>query len=177
MVAGHQVTFVADVRAIAAALPEVRPTVWGAVPRVWEKLKSALEAGGIDDPAQLPEEAKAAVRTKIGLDQVRWLVSGAAPIPVEVLEYFGALGLPICELWGMSELSCCATINPPQDIRIGTVGTALPGVEIRLAADGELLVRGPTVMKGYRDDPAKTAEAVVDGWLHTGDVATIDEDG
>jgi len=177
MGAGYEVTFVADMRAIAAALPEVRPTVWGGVPRVWEKIKSALEAAGFGDPAALPEEARAAVRARIGLDQVRWLVSGAAPIPVEVLEYFLALGLPIRELWGMSELSCCATINPQDDIRIGTVGTALPGVELRLAADRELLVRGPTVMKGYRGDAAGTAEAIADGWLHTGDVATIDDDG
>ncbi len=105
-------------------------------------------------------------------------MSGAAPIPVEVLEYFLALGLPICELWGMSELSCCATINPTDDIRIGTVGVALPGVELRLADDGELLVRGETVMKGYRGMPDKTAETIdADGWLATGDIATIDDDG
>ena len=92
------------------------------------------------------------MRAKLGLDQARWLVSGAAPIPVEVLEFFLALGLPICEVWGMSELSCCATINPPDGIRVGTVGPAIPGVELRLADDGELLVRGPTVMRGYRND-------------------------
>jgi long-subunit acyl-CoA synthetase (AMP-forming) len=177
MVAGHEVTFVADMRTIATALPEVRPTAWGGVPRVWERLKSGLERAGIGDPDRLPEEAKAAVRAKIGLDQAHWLVSGAAPIPLEVLEYFLALGLPIAELWGMSELSCCATINPANDIRIGTVGTALPGVELRLAGDGELLVRGPVLMKGYRGEPGMTAEAIVDGWLHTGDVAAIDADG
>jgi long-chain acyl-CoA synthetase len=177
MAYGVQVTCVPDARAIAAALPEVRPTIWGAVPRVWEKMKAALEAGGVTDPAALPPEARAAVRAKIGLDEVRWIVSGAAPIPVEVLEFFLALELPICELWGMSELSCCATCNPPDDIRIGTVGVALPGVHLRLADDGELLVSGKTVMKGYRGDPEKTAEAVIDGWMHTGDIATIDEDG
>ncbi len=177
MASGLQITCVPDARAIAQALPEVRPTVWGAVPRVWEKLKAALEAGGVTDPAALPDEARAAVRAKIGLDEVRWVVSGAAPIPVEVLEYFLALELPVCELWGMSELSCCATINPPDDIRIGTVGVALPGIELRLADDGELLVRGGTVMKGYRGEPEKTAEAVIDGWMHTGDIATIDDDG
>ena len=72
----------------------------------------------------------------------------------------------------MSELSCCATINPLDDIRIGTVGKAIPGVELKLLDDGELLVRGPIVMKGYRKDPEKTAEAIdADGWMHTGDVA------
>jgi long-subunit acyl-CoA synthetase (AMP-forming) len=177
IVCGHQVTFVADPRAIAAALPEVRPTVWGAVPRIWEKLKAGLEAAGIADPSALDDPAKAAVRAKIGLDQARWLCSGAAPVPVQVLEYFMSLGLPICEVWGMSELSCCATINPRDDIRIGTVGPALPGIELMLGEDDELLVRGPTVMKGYRNDPDKTAEALAGGWLHTGDVATIDADG
>ena len=121
---------------------------------------------------------KADVRARLGLDQARWLQSAGAPIPPSVLEYFGALGLPICEFWGMSELSCCATINPLDDIRIGTVGKAIPGVELKLLDDGELLARGPLVMKGYRRDPEKTAQAVdAEGWMHTGDVATIDEDG
>jgi long-chain acyl-CoA synthetase len=121
---------------------------------------------------------KAGVLAKLGLDQVRWSVSGAAPIPVSVLEYFGNLGLPICELWGMSELSCCATVNPQDDIRVGTVGKALPGVELKLLEDGELLVRADTVMRGYRNQPEKTAEAIDDeGFMHTGDIATIDEDG
>jgi long-chain acyl-CoA synthetase len=190
IVYGATLTSVADARQVVAALPEVRPTAWGAVPRIWEKLKAGLEAKGIADPSVLPEEQKAAVRAAVGLDQAEWLISGAAPIPNEVLEYFLALGLPICELWGMSELSCCATINPPDDIRIGTVGKAIPGVELKLLGAptdagepgrplvGELLVNGPLVMKGYRRDPEKTAEAVdADGWLHTGDVAEIDDDG
>ena len=100
------------------------------------------------------------------------------PIPPEVLEYFGALGLPISEVWAMSELSPIATINPLDDIRIGTVGKAIPGVELKLLDDGELLARGPILMKGYRKDRGKTAEAIdAEGWFHNGDVATIDEDG
>jgi long-subunit acyl-CoA synthetase (AMP-forming) len=130
------------------------------------------------DPDAMPASAKAAVRANLGLDQAEWLISGAAPIPVAVLEYFLALGLEICEVWGMSELSCCATVNPPGDIRIGTVGKALAGTELKLGGDGELLCRGPLVMKGYRNDPEKTSEAIdADGWLHTGDIAEIDEDG
>jgi len=87
------------------------------------------------------------------------------------------LAIPVVELWGMSE-SPCGTINPPGAIRIGTVGTALPGVQLKLAGDGELLLAGPIVMKGYRNDPARTAETIdPGGWLHTGDLAAIDADG
>jgi long-subunit acyl-CoA synthetase (AMP-forming) len=176
MMFGHTVTYVPDQKAVVAALPEVRPTVWGAVPRVWEKIKAALEAKGITDPSALPEETRQGVRHLIGLDDVRWAVSGAAPIAPEVLRFFAGLGLPICELWGMSELSCCATINPPEDIRIGTVGKALPGIELSVAEDGELLVRGPLLMRGYRGQPGKTAETIdAGGWLHTGDVVTMDD--
>ena len=175
---GATITAVADVRQVVGVLPEVRPSAWGAVPRIWEKMKASLEAKGITDPSVLPDAVKASVRAQLGLDEAQWLLSAAAPIPPAVLDYYHALGLPICEFWGMSELSCLATINPLNDIRIGTVGRALPGVELKGLDDGELLVRGPIVMKGYRKDPEKTAQAVdVEGWLHTGDVATIDEDG
>jgi long-subunit acyl-CoA synthetase (AMP-forming) len=219
MVFGLQVTCVADIRTIAAALADIRPTIWGAVPRIWEKFKAALEVridteadpqrkqalqwavatgltkvqaeqaaingdGPGPDDALLAEYAKAdelvlsKIRRQIGLDDVHWSVSGAAPTSIDVLEFFSAIGLPICELWGMSELSCCATINPPDRIKLGTVGPAMPGVELAIADDGELLCRGPLVMRGYRNEPQKTAEAIdSDGWLHTGDVATIDDEG
>ena len=87
------------------------------------------------------------------------------------------LGLPICELWGVSETSCCATCNPADGIKLGTVGPPIRGVELQLADDGELLVRGELIMAGYRNDPERTAEAFDDDWLRTGDVATIDDDG
>ena len=175
---GFTITSIADPRTIVQHLPEVRPTVWGSVPRIWEKIKAALEAQGMSDPAALPEEVKAGVRAKLGLDEVQWVIAGAAPTPVEVLEFFDGLGLEICELWGMSELSCCATINPPGAAKFGTCGPAIPGVEVKLADDGELLCRGGIVMAGYRGDPAKTAEAIDDdGWMHTGDIAEIDDDG
>jgi long-subunit acyl-CoA synthetase (AMP-forming) len=168
MLYGQEATVVPDPREVVAALPEVRPTVWGAVPRIWEKIKAALEAAGVTDPAALSEAERAAVRERLGLDQCRWAVAGAAPTPVEVLDYFIALGIPVLELWGMSELSCIATLNPPGRIK----------VEVKLAADGELLCRGPIRMLGYRNEPAKTAEAIGDdGWLRTGDVAEIDDDG
>ena len=175
---GATVTSVPDPRQIAAALREVRPGLFAGVPRVWEKLKAGLEAAGVTDPASMPEAAKAAIREQVGLDQFEHVGSGAAPIPTDVLQFFLDLGVPVCEVWGMSELSCIATIVPREDIRIGTVGKALPGVELRVADDGELLVRSPLVMKGYRNDPERTAEAIdADGWLHTGDVVEIDADG
>jgi long-chain acyl-CoA synthetase len=175
---GFTVTSVADPRQVIAALPDVRPTVWGAVPRVWEKLKAALEAGGVTDPAAMPEEARAALRAKLGLDAVERSIVGAAPTPIEVLEFFDALGLRILEVWGMSETSAISTINPPDAPRFGTCGVALPGVELKIADDGELLVRGEHIMAGYRGDRERTRETMTDdGWLMTGDVGEIDADG
>ncbi|HQR23180.1 MAG TPA: AMP-dependent synthetase/ligase [Steroidobacteraceae bacterium] len=178
MCLGRTITSIDDYRRIGEALVSVRPTIFGGVPRVWEKIKAALEVAGVRAPGQLPEPVKAAVRERVGLDQAAWSVSSAAPASPEVLRYFNDLGIVLCEGWGMSELSCLATMNPLDDLRPGTVGRALPGVELKLLDDGELLVRAPLVMKGYRDDPEKTAEAIdPQGWLHTGDVAQIDGDG
>jgi long-subunit acyl-CoA synthetase (AMP-forming) len=175
---GYTITCIADPRTVIAHLPEVRPTAWGSVPRVWEKLKAALEAQGVVRPATMSEDERAALRARLGLDDWDWLMVGAAPTPVEVLAYFADLGLEICEVWGMSETSCCATCNPRGAVKPGTCGTAVDGCELRLADDGELLVGGPLVMKGYRGDPEKTREAIdADGWLHTGDIAEIDADG
>jgi long-chain acyl-CoA synthetase len=166
---GHALTCCPDPRQVMAVVREVEPTIFGAVPRVWEKAKAALEAGGV--PAE-------AIKAALGLEQCERFVIGAAPTPVEVLEYFAAAGIVIQEVWGMSELSCVATMVPKDDPRFGTVGKAIPGVEVKLAQDGELLVRGGIVMRGYRNQPEKTAEALdADGWLRTGDVATIDGDG
>ncbi|MEX2447350.1 MAG: AMP-dependent synthetase/ligase [Solirubrobacterales bacterium] len=178
MCMGFAMTCVADPRTIVANLPECRPTVWFSVPRIWEKIKAALEAQGIADPEALADEQKAGVRAKLGLDQHDWLASGAAPIPVEVLHYFAGLGIPICELWGMSELTGIVTVSPPDRIKPGTCGPPIEGAEVKLAEDGEVMVRGPLVMKGYRSDPEKTAETIdADGWLHTGDIGELDEDG
>ena len=120
----------------------------------------------------------AKLRATLGLDQLRWGVTGAAPIPVETVEFFWGLGIPVYEVWGMSENTGGATANGPGANRVGSVGPALPGVEISVAGDGELLVRGPVVMRGYRNQPEKTAEAIdADGWLHTGDIGTVDPQG
>jgi long-subunit acyl-CoA synthetase (AMP-forming) len=175
---GFTVTCAPDPRQIIAVLPQVRPTVWGAVPRIWEKLKAALEAGGITDPSQVPEEKRREILGGLGLDCVDQSVVGAAPTPAEVFEYFAAFGLDILEVWGMSETSAVSTINPPDAPKPGTCGKALPGVELKLADDGELLVRGDHIMAGYRNEPEKTAETIdPDGWLHTGDIAEIDDEG
>jgi len=166
---GHTLTCCPDPREVMTVVRDVRPTIFGAVPRVWEKARAALEAGGV------PKEA---VKAALGLEECRRFVVGAAPIPVDVLEYFAAAGMVIQEVWGMSELSCVATMVPAGEPRFGTVGLPIDGVELKLADDGELLVRGGIVMRGYRNQPEKTAEALdADGWLHTGDVAKIDDDG
>jgi long-chain acyl-CoA synthetase len=175
---GFTVTSIGDMRTVILMLPGLRPTTWGGVPRIWEKLQHTLTSQGVDDPEALSDEARAGLRARLGLDRIEHLGGGAAPMPIDVLRYFDALGLPIAEAWGMSEIAGAGTANPPGAIRHGTCGTALPGVELRLARDGELLVRGPIVMRGYRGDPAATAAAIDDeGWLHTGDVAHIDDDG
>ncbi|MGH2727383.1 MAG: AMP-dependent synthetase/ligase, partial [Actinomycetota bacterium] len=119
-----------------------------------------------------------AVRARVGLDRLRVALVGAAPIATEVIEFFHALGIPVSEGWGMSELTAVATANGETRIKIGSVGPALPGVEVKLAEDGELLARGGNLMKGYYKDPEKTAEAIDDeGWMHTGDIGAVDEDG
>jgi long-subunit acyl-CoA synthetase (AMP-forming) len=207
---GLCLTSLLDATQLLAGLADVRPTVWLAVPRVWEKFKAAVEsrldeagraavevglrkvradqaaatgAGpGPDeqllaDYATAEEAVFAPIRRQLGLDQVRRSVTGAAPSALEVLEFFAAIGLPIGEIWGMSEIGV-ATGTPQGEERYGAVGKALPGYELRLLEDGELLARGPALMKGYRHDPERTAEAVdADGWMHTGDVATIDDEG
>jgi long-chain acyl-CoA synthetase len=166
------VTPVADPTQLFAVVAQVRPTAFGGVPRVWEKLKAALEASGA---AALPQEQ---LRARLGMDEARWLAVGAAPTPVDVLEFFAERGMPICEVWGMSETSCIVTTNRPGATRLGSVGQPVDGMELWIADDGELLVRGPLVMAGYRNRPDLTAQAVdADGWLHTGDVGRIDDDG
>ena len=128
--------------------------------------------------AQADEQMFSKLREMLGLDQAIAVNVGAAPTPVEVLEFFHALGIELAELWGMSETCGVGTCNRPGEVKIGTVGPAEPGVEIKIADDGELLVRGDCVMTSYRNAPDKTAEAIdADGWLHTGDIGSIDEDG
>jgi long-subunit acyl-CoA synthetase (AMP-forming) len=210
---GLSVTVCADPRRIAEYLPQVNPTWFFAVPRIFEKLKSGLEAmlAGLPDeqrevaekgleaslqkvraeqageevPAEIAEAAAQAdeqmfsqLRKQLGLDEALAVNAGAAPTPLEVLEFFHAIGIPVGELWGMSETCGLGTINPPDRIKLGTVGPPTPGIEIRLDEDGEVLVKADCVMPGYRNLPEKNAEAFdEDGWLRTGDIGEIDEDG
>jgi long-chain acyl-CoA synthetase len=213
IVFGLQITCCEDPRQVLSYLPEVRPSWFFAVPRIWEKVKAgletmiagqpeeqrartlaALDAGlrkvrleqrGEQVPAELAEEVAeadteifAGLRQMLGLDQVESINVGAAPTPVEVLEFFHAIGLPLAELWGMSETCGAGTVNPPGKIRIGTVGPPAPGVQIKLDTDGEVLMKSDVVMPGYRNLPEKTKEIFTDdGWLRTGDIGAFDEEG
>jgi long-subunit acyl-CoA synthetase (AMP-forming) len=213
MIYGSCVYCCPDPRQMVAYSIEVKPTVWGGVPRIWEKLKTAIEIGITAEPDEAKREATVAaielgrrraramtdggapteleaewqradeqvlstIRAMLGLDQVESFVVGAAPTPPEVLEFFLALGIEIRETWGMSETTAITTLNPPGGVRVGTVGPPIPNTEVKLASDGEVMVRGPQVMKGYRNMPEKTAEALSDGgWLLTGDIGEFDEAG
>ena len=213
IVFGLQITCCDDPREVLSYLPEVRPSWFFAVPRIWEKLKAGLETmvagqpeersaelqtaldaavrkvrleqAGEPVPAELAEQVAkadeeifAGLRAMLGLDQVEAINVGAAPTPVEVLEFFHAIGLPLAELWGMSESCGAGSVNPPAKIKLGTVGPAAPGIELKLDTDGEVLIKSEVVMSGYRNLPEKTAEAFTeDGWLRTGDIGSFDEDG
>jgi len=116
-------------------------------------------------------------RQLLGLDELRLAVTAAAPIPVEVLQFFRSVGVPLSELYGLSESTGPMTWDPVR-VKPGTVGRAIPGMELRLADDGEVLGRGGNIFRGYLDDPERTAEALdADGWLHTGDIGTLDDEG
>ncbi len=118
-----------------------------------------------------------ALRERLGLARVRLAVSGAAPISPELLHWFHAIGVPILEGWGMSESCGISHVNLPGACRIGTVGRALKGVDCKLAEDGEVLIKGPHIFSGYLHNEQATREAMNDGWLHTGDLGSIDADG
>jgi long-chain acyl-CoA synthetase len=195
-----------DAQKIVPNLMEVKPTYFPSVPRMFEKiytlatnaaedkeqLAQAVALGlkvrqmqlkGEDVPAELQQAFDGAdeklyknVQALFG-GQIRQCVTGAAPIAQEILEFFYACGVPVMEGWGMTETSTVASANTPENFRFGSVGKPLPGVEAKVAQDGELLLRGPNIFQGYYKNPEATAETLVDGWLHTGDLGRIDEDG
>jgi long-chain acyl-CoA synthetase len=169
---GWTVTCLDDPKAIARLLPRERPQFFFSPPRLWEKLRAAT----ISRLGEHPHGATAL--EALGLDDVRVALTGAAPCPAEVLEFWHGLELPLCEVYGMSETTGVATVNAPGATRIGTVGRPLPGVDVALSEAGEVLMRGPVVMRGYRNRPDATAEALdARGFMHSGDVGVFDEDG
>ena len=155
-------------KALQAAIQKVRLEQAGE--EVPEELAAAV--------AQADEQMFSNLRKTLGLDEAIAVNVGAAPTPVEVLEFFHAIGIEIGELWGMSETCGVATCNPPEKVKLGTVGPPIPGIEIKLAEDGEVFVKGDSNMVGYRNMPDKTAETIDDeGWLATGDIGELDDDG
>lgn len=206
--AGVTQVFAHSVYTVAEDLKVVRPNIAVSVPRLYEKVyntvmeaqgikgmlvKWAREVGGAwadeklagEEPSVLLKLAYAVVnflvfrkiREAMG-GRVRYFVSGGAPLSAEINRFFYSAGIHIFEGYGLTETSPVTNINTPEHVRIGTVGRPLPGTEIRIGEDGEILVRGPQVMKGYYELPEATEEAIeADGWFHTGDVGEIDEDG
>jgi long-chain acyl-CoA synthetase len=197
--------FGGDPRRVLPELSEVRPTYIPSVPRIFEKLYTvvtaqgdpetikgatqvglavrALQAAGKPVPADLQARFDQAeerlyrnVRAAFG-GNLREAVTGAAPIAKEILEFFFACGVPILEGYGMTETATVATSSTLEAHRLGSVGRALPGVEIRIADDGEVLLKGPNIFRGYYKNDDASFGAVVDGWLHTGDLGRLDEDG
>jgi long-chain acyl-CoA synthetase len=193
-----------DTKAIVGELMEVKPTYLPSVPRIFEKLYTLagqqmspeeletirtvggritdLEVRGEPVPGALREEfaelqPKADFVKNLFGGRIREAVTGAAPIAKEILEFFWGCGIPVLEGYGMTETSTVATSSRPEDHKFGTVGKPLPGVEVKIAEDGELLIRGANIFSGYYKNDDASFGAVDDGWLHTGDLGSVDEDG
>jgi long-chain acyl-CoA synthetase len=209
---GFTIAFCADPYAVADALPVVRPTVFPSVPRVYEKIHTAVVAKfgeatgpkrrlidwglsvgrrasvlrqrGEPLPRRLALEHRLAdrlvyskVKDRLG-GRFRAGISGGAPLAKEVVEFFHALDILILEAYGLTECTTGATGNRPSRLRFGTVGPPLPGVELKIAEDGEILIRSDTVFGGYYKDEAATREVLTeDGWLRSGDIGRLDDDG
>lgn len=205
LVAGAKVHFGHGIESLREDIAEVRPTMFLGVPRVWEKFEAGIRArlatastgrrllfsaaqalGGVRGGGPIGRLAAdvadravfARVRAALGFDRLRFAVSSTAPIRQSTLDFFQSIGIPIHQVYGQSETSGPATLEVPHQARLGSVGKPLPGMEVRLAPDGEILLRGQNVFLGYDQDPDATAEALDgEGWLHTGDVGRFDTDG
>jgi len=210
---GGETWFARSISTVAEDLAACRPTLFFAVPRVWEKFRESIEervaaldgvqgrlarryvalasarSRELEYRAYMPFRTKlewlgldalagARLRRQLGLDRARIVVSGAAPIHPDVVRWFHGISLPIAEGYGQTEVALATTLNPPDAIRIGTVGPPIPGVSVRIADDGEILVKGENVCRGYWHDDAGTRDLVdADGWLHSGDLGAFDTHG
>ncbi len=210
---GGETWFARSLTTVSEDLRECRPTVFFAVPRLWEKLREGvldqlkekpaplrLAVSGYvrlglrnaergqegQKPGRIAPRVHAALdrvlgaklRAALGLGEAHVFITAAAPIHPELIRWFHAIGIPLLELYGQTEGCGPTTSNLPGHNKIGTVGPPIPGVELRIADDHEILVRGGNVCAGYFEDPEGTAELIdADGWMHTGDLGVIDEDG
>jgi long-chain acyl-CoA synthetase len=211
IVSGGETWFARSLATLADDLRACRPTVFFAVPRVWEKFQQVvleevaamprlvrsrvdrlvglgLEAVAVGEGQRGPLRWRerlayqalsatlgARIRHQMGLDRGRIFVSAAAPVDPELLRWFHAVGIPVAEVYGQTEGCGPTTMNRPGRTRIGTVGEPLPGVDVRTADDGEVLVRGPNVCAGYWQDPAGTAALLEGDWMHSGDIGVLDD--
>jgi len=212
LLSGTRLNFVENPETVPENVREIAPTVFGAVPRVWEKFYSGVlirvrDASRLQQlaykvaigigykAASLREEGKAVpphlslafwlarvlvldnIRKVIGVHRARLLITGAAPISPDLLRWYAALGLDMIEVWGQTESGGISTANVIGRSKPGSIGKALPENEVTISPEGELLVRSPSVFMGYLNQPEKTAETLRDGWLHTGDVGRVDNEG
>ncbi len=209
---GQIVNFTENTDTVMADMKEISPTMFHAVPRIWEKyysgivlrmadatwLKRTLYKVAVKIGTQYNNKALAKkqvplqlalayhiayfvvfrkLKERLGFDRVRLGVSGAAPISHEILKFFQSIGIPIREGYGMTETTGITHMSSEVDYKVGTVGKALPETEVKIAEDGEILVKHTGIFKGYYKDDEQTKEVLIDGWMHTGDVGVIDEDG
>jgi long-chain acyl-CoA synthetase len=181
---GGRVGFVESLETFASDLRHVRPTVFFSVPRLWTRFQQ-----GVLEKIPQPKLARLLripligglvarkIRKGLGLDRARILISGAAAIPRALLDWYQSIGITLCEGYGMTEHLAYGCFNRPGQVRFGTVGRPMRGNELRIAENGEILLRCPSLMLGYYQDPEKTAETITDGWLHTGDKGEVDSEG
>jgi len=162
--AGASAYFVDDLARLGEYMMEVKPTVFASLPRFFEKIHARIVADG-----------STRVKDYFG-GRVRLLTSGGAPLPLEVAEFFAAAGLPILQAYGLTE-NVCVAFNRPDHYKFGTVGPPMPGCEVRIAEDKEILVRSEMMFSGYYKAPEETAQMFADGWLLTGDLGEFDEVG
>jgi long-chain acyl-CoA synthetase len=167
---GSTVALADSIDTLVVNIAETHPTWLTSVPRFYEKVWSRVE--------HLPPDERARTLKRIFGPRIQQLSSGGAPLPKHVCRGFFDAGLPLLEGYGLTETSPVVSFNTPEHYKIGTVGRALPGVEIKIAEDGEILIRGPNVMQGYWRNPDATSEVIEkDAWFHTGDVGHLDADG